>query len=265
MRPLVSCVMVTKPGRTEMALKAIGDWHDQTYPEKELIVVHAGDDDAHKLLTKRNAADVVVLRAERDRCAALRLNGLRQARGDFVTLWDDDDRHHPSRIQAQIDCISSEQSIGCGLGSVLYFMPTQAMLVPLDYRYGGVACGVAPGTLMWRTDKFKPTPEMLDGLPLRLNSMLYEGLVGKNCNHVSKLVEQPWLYVKTFHSRNATPYLKLMNEITARGLGPKTIGEPSFRDRLRTELGCFLGARQELSIADSQRRRVFNVTFGRGV
>lgn len=76
----VSCLMVTQPGREEMAHQALSDFHAQSYPDREIVIVH---DDGRPLGELRNES-------------------VDRARGDVVCIWDDDDRHGPDRLAVQL-------------------------------------------------------------------------------------------------------------------------------------------------------------------
>ena len=79
MSDLVSCVMLTKPGREAMAARALRCYESQTYEPRELIV-DAGEGCVG---IKRNRANA-------------------KARGAIVAHWDDDDWSAPERLEDQV-------------------------------------------------------------------------------------------------------------------------------------------------------------------
>lgn len=118
MTPLVSCLMVTKAGREQMAARAIEAWRAQSYPLRELIVV-ADNPDAFNGLP----ANVKVVQATRATLGGIRQQSVAAARGDLVTIWDDDDEYDPDRIATQVlalgaadACVLNRMTLVCVCG-----------------------------------------------------------------------------------------------------------------------------------------------------
>ena len=98
--PLVSCLCVTK---NKLVKNAIDYFHLQTYDNKELILVTetsnknlsylkevaASNDNIHLIETKDNIT-----------LGELRNISVREASGEYVIQWDDDDIYHEKRIRA---------------------------------------------------------------------------------------------------------------------------------------------------------------------
>jgi hypothetical protein len=100
--PLVTAVMITgmHQARYRLARVAIECFKRQTYPNKELLIINhgseslfTGDSRVQELRLKKGKADTV---------GDLRNLGLKHATGDFIINWDDDDWHHPKRIEIQM-------------------------------------------------------------------------------------------------------------------------------------------------------------------
>lgn len=105
--PKVSCVMVTA-NRTHIAKRAINCFKNQTYPNKELVIVDDGNEDYSDLLGELNDNEYIYHKIETDdkvKLGQLRNLSLDVARGEIIAQWDDDDWYHPDRLKKQIELI----------------------------------------------------------------------------------------------------------------------------------------------------------------
>lgn len=103
--PLVSVIMTCfRPD--ERLLTAVRSIVEQSWSEWELLVLDDGSPPGHEAILERAAEmdpRVRVLRARENAGTYVRRNdGLRVARGEFVTFHDSDDWAHPRRLQAQV-------------------------------------------------------------------------------------------------------------------------------------------------------------------
>jgi glycosyltransferase involved in cell wall biosynthesis len=98
---LVTAMMITgkHPDRIKMAKVAVRCFLEQTHREKELIIINDGrialgceDRSVHEFMLPYSAKTTL---------GDLRNLALERARGDLVLLWDDDDWHHPARMETQ--------------------------------------------------------------------------------------------------------------------------------------------------------------------
>ncbi|HEY2116671.1 MAG TPA: glycosyltransferase [Candidatus Angelobacter sp.] len=98
--PLISCVMPTFNRRSFIPL-ALQCFRTQTYPRKELVVIDDGTDAVADLL--EGVEDVKYRRlARRLTIGAKRNLACREAQGEFIAHWDDDDWYAPSRLELQV-------------------------------------------------------------------------------------------------------------------------------------------------------------------
>jgi glycosyltransferase involved in cell wall biosynthesis len=89
--------MVTHKGREAYADQARKCYHDQVYPNRELIeVVQPVIDPPPALGELRNVA-------------------VRHASGDLWAQWDDDDVHGPERLVAQVNELQTRHAVACFL------------------------------------------------------------------------------------------------------------------------------------------------------
>ena len=98
---LVSAIMVTGKHacRRSFSQAAIRCFLEQTHPDKELVIINGGGPplcSAHP-----EVREIVVPVGSDVTLGDLRNIGLEQARGDLIIQWDDDDWHHPRRMEFQ--------------------------------------------------------------------------------------------------------------------------------------------------------------------
>jgi glycosyltransferase involved in cell wall biosynthesis len=102
----ISCLAVSRD-RVEMLKRSISFYLNQTWPEKELVIVSNGPVEVQRSI----AAHVAELGRPDIRCVFLQseetLGHLRNlsidaASGDVLCQWDDDDLYHPRRLETQL-------------------------------------------------------------------------------------------------------------------------------------------------------------------
>jgi len=98
--PLVSCIMPTYNRRSFLPL-ALARFREQSYPNRELIVIDDGSDPVGDQLRAEPA--VRYLRVEkRISIGAKRNLACAEARGEIVAHWDDDDWYSADRLERQV-------------------------------------------------------------------------------------------------------------------------------------------------------------------
>ncbi len=149
--PLVSCLMVTRD-RPELARRALHCFAQQTWANKELVIVDDGATDYVSLVYDLTVQGLQVRYEQIESRPDVRLGGLRNltlelARGAWCIQWDDDEWYHPQRIEHQMK--ASEGVAGVALRWTLMHVES-ARLGILDYR---ADTGVAtPGTILHHRD-----------------------------------------------------------------------------------------------------------------
>jgi glycosyltransferase involved in cell wall biosynthesis len=153
---MVSCLLVTLPVAQRFAhlKRSIASYCRQTYRDTELIIVlDPGPADARAAIEGHVAAlgrdDIrIVASPQRVSVGALRNLSLGSARGDFVCQWDDDDLHHPERVERQRGALIESNSQGVLLEEVMQFFPGSRKLYCTNWR--ATESKGHPGTLMCR-------------------------------------------------------------------------------------------------------------------
>jgi glycosyltransferase involved in cell wall biosynthesis len=90
------------PTRREWAKVAIRCFLEQTHSEKELVIINDGRVPVGS--SDPQVRELMIPHSPNVSLGELRNIGLQQARGEFVIQWDDDDWHHPRRIELQLSC-----------------------------------------------------------------------------------------------------------------------------------------------------------------
>lgn len=155
--PKVSCLMVTA-NRRNLARRAIQCFLNQTYSNKELVIIDDGKEDYRPVLEEVPEEQVkyVKLKKEPDFVLGkLRNRSLEEASGDYLIQWDDDDWYHPNRIQIQADILNQGHD-ACCLSSALMHLDTEEFM---DHPYVGVLPDGIPGSIMHRRNDTIRYPE----------------------------------------------------------------------------------------------------------
>jgi len=107
MVPKVSCVMVfTDPKRLRMARQAVEQFIRQTYADKELIIVNTVDDVSVLTRTHPEIYEIHLQPSseEENTIGFLRNFGIKQSRGSWIKMWDDDDIYDPFLLSYMMGC-----------------------------------------------------------------------------------------------------------------------------------------------------------------
>jgi glycosyltransferase involved in cell wall biosynthesis len=205
-RSLVSCLMVTqaRADRFRWVTSAIQNYCEQRYRPTELIIVL--DDplevDRGRLegwVVALGRSDIHLLPSPRKlSLGALRNLSLDAASGDLICLWDDDDFHHPLRVERQVEHLARTGAAAGLLADCLHLFVASGRCYWVNWgrtRYRGL-----PGTLLARRDHglrypesgpFSGSGEDTD-LLTRLSSAV----------PTTFLPAPPFLYVYRFHGAN---------------------------------------------------------------
>lgn len=127
----ISCVTVTK-GRLELLQKSVQCYINQTYPNKELVVLSQAENNEsiREWLMSLNRTDIIFAEAPSDTCLGeMRNTSIELAHGDIICQWDDDDLYHSDRVSYQYQTMmaSSEFSGSCYTNFLKYFKEDQTM------------------------------------------------------------------------------------------------------------------------------------------
>lgn len=164
--PLVSCLLVTQffGQRIPYVKRSIEAFCAQTYPLKELVIVwdmaHTiNEDELDEYLVSLGRSDIRLVKPEPKRTlGALRNRSIREAFGQVLCQWDDDDLHHPQRIERQIRYLKECGAEAVGLQEVMQFFPASRELYWTNWR--ALPASVLPGTIMFHSTAPISYPEV---------------------------------------------------------------------------------------------------------
>ncbi len=206
--PLISCLMVTLD-RFELAQRAIRSYGDQTYPNRELIIVTDGGrafrGALERFVEQQEIEGVrfVYPSGENLPLGMLRNISLDAANGEIVCQWDDDDVSYPTRLILQAEHMLRCNARGCFLADHLQFILDDRILYWVDWTKEGSSTGasrMAPGTgMMYRDVPFRypeTGPKARQGEDSVLLFSLYEAVP------LALLSKFGYLYLYQYHGRN---------------------------------------------------------------
>lgn len=153
----VSCLMVTA-NRKQLARRAVQCFKNQSYSNKELVIIDDGGEDYQPILEDLPAHQVkyVKLKKEPDFVLGkLRNRSLKEASGDYLIQWDDDDWYHPDRIRIQAEILDSGYD-ACCLSSALMHLDSEEFM---HHPYVGILPDGIPGSIMHRKNDRIRYPE----------------------------------------------------------------------------------------------------------
>lgn len=123
-RPLISCLCVTRM-RVDALKQAIDCFQQQSYPNRELLILFEDDDQqSNGLIQSLNDPQI------RGHCVPIQpkltLGELRNcaidvAKGDYICQWDDDDWYHPRRLELQFQALLRQNKSACLLSRWLIY------------------------------------------------------------------------------------------------------------------------------------------------
>jgi GT2 family glycosyltransferase len=117
--PLVSCIMPTYNRRPFVA-QAIAYFLRQDYPNRELIIVDDGTDPVGDLVPDDTRIRYLRL-PYKSTLGAKRNLSCRQAQGEIIAHWDDDDWHAPHRLRYQVGSLLEAGAEVRGITTLLFY------------------------------------------------------------------------------------------------------------------------------------------------
>lgn len=149
-QPKVSCLTVTA-NRKHLMRRAIRCFQNQTYNNKELVIIDDGKEDLSDILEPLPEEEVNYVKLEKkpeNTLGKLRNRSLEEASGEFLVQWDDDDWYHPDRINIQARKLMEGYDACCLSGALMHLDEEPYMLHP----YVGYLPDGIPGSIMHRAD-----------------------------------------------------------------------------------------------------------------
>ena len=117
----VSCIMPTAD-RRRFVSQAISYFRAQDYPNKELLVLDDGDQNIAELAC--DDPQIRYLRLEQKTALGAKRNlACKEARGDIIVHWDDDDWMASWRLSYQVRALTESGAAVCGLDKLYFYEP----------------------------------------------------------------------------------------------------------------------------------------------
>jgi glycosyltransferase involved in cell wall biosynthesis len=110
--PTITCVMATR-GRIELLKKAVSCYVQQSYMNKNMVIVSQGCDEENEairgFLSALGRSDISCYTAHPDTpLGTMRNTTVEIARGEVICQWDDDDLYHPDRLMMQYNVLRAD-------------------------------------------------------------------------------------------------------------------------------------------------------------
>ena len=209
--PFISCLMVTLD-RLRRVKEAVRCYLDQTYPNRELVIVTDGRPTFQRAVAGhleslgRDDLRLITVEDAGRTLGSLRNLALAEARGDWFCQWDDDDLYHPQRLAVQAEHLAAEDAHACFLSDQLQFHWSGRRMRWVDWSRDDTFPfyhRIIPGTIMARCDGRFTYPE--DGASARRGEdSAYQDALFTRVK-VTTLSGAGHLYVYSYHGRNTFP------------------------------------------------------------
>ncbi len=199
--PKISCLTVTL-NRLILLKEAIQCFIDQTYPNKELVIVTDGTDRYKQAITSYvealNRDDIKLVYLEgAHTLGQLRNISIEAATGDIICQWDDDDLYHPERLRVQAEFMLEAGAGACFMTDQLQYFVKEREMLWTDWSFNGQVQAGIPGTLMMvKTPGFSYPDTATKGEDSVIQDEIARQL------SVVNLLHQGHLYVYRYHERN---------------------------------------------------------------
>jgi glycosyltransferase involved in cell wall biosynthesis len=203
--------------RSEHFERSFACYCNQTYPNKELVIVSQGDEDYRAIIRNRIAlsgrADVRTVFLSPDiPLGTLRNVSVEESSGDLVCQWDDDDLNHPDRIAVQLAALQAFGAQASFLLDHLHLFVDTKRIFWCDWVRSRRDFGHAGTLLAYR----RTLPRYNSALSSDEDSGLQQALFLQGAR-IALLRSIGYLYVYVYHGRNV--FSRQHHQTLARWLG----------------------------------------------
>ena len=190
----VSCVMSTK-NRPNFVKKSIQMFNNQTYLNKELIIVDDSD-----IQLNIQASNVKYIYCTKNCSIGNKRNtGISKATGEVILLWDDDDYHGKDRITNQLHALLKSKKDGIVYNSCVYYnLPSEILYIfPKKihnqlWKYGYIA-----GTFMFYKHLFSEHGIKYKNKSFREDILFIEDIINRGFKIATlRIPDGDFVYVK---------------------------------------------------------------------
>jgi glycosyltransferase involved in cell wall biosynthesis len=182
------------PARRPLAELAIKAFHAQTWPYRELLILNQGEPFGLNHPQIREFG-VLCPGNKYHSVGYLRNLGLTKAKGDYITSWDDDDYHHPSRMSLQAQPLCKDDIVASVLRCYTVIDLTEGGPI-FGRTCESFKCGGCCGTIMIKA-----------GLDYRYNESMKRGSDADFANQIPPdsiypVYNEPQIYQRMFTGHN---------------------------------------------------------------
>lgn len=203
---MVSCLMVTLPvpHRFRFLQRSVADYCRQTHQNRELIIVFDAGTPADKSAIIAHVSSLgrndirIVDPPTKLTLGALRNLSWTSARGDVVCQWDDDDLHHPQRLESQLGALHASASQAVCLQAVMLYLSDARTLYCTNWH--PTPSKSFPASLMCARSARIPYPET--GPLSQIGEDMFVALELQRTGRLRTLADASHLYVYISHGGN---------------------------------------------------------------
>jgi glycosyltransferase involved in cell wall biosynthesis len=205
--PKISCLTVTL-NRLGLLKNAIRCYTEQTYPNRELVIVTDGSPRYKRAIERhvgslgRDDIRLVFLDGEHT-LGRLRNIAIESASGEIICQWDDDDLYHPHRLAEQAAAMHAGNARASFLTDHLQFFYEERRLLWIDWAQDGwipTMWNLIPGTLMMYRDSRFSYPETGENARMGEDTAFLTSFYDEI--PIARLGGKGYLYLYTYHGRN---------------------------------------------------------------
>jgi glycosyltransferase involved in cell wall biosynthesis len=192
---MITAVMVTglKRGIAGLPKMAVECFLNQTYKEKELLIVNHGNE----TYAGKGIREIKVKKTESMHVGALRNLAFDAAKSDWLLIWDDDDWHHPNHMAYQAER-TPKGRMSLLQNRIQHDFESECALVhKFSSGFGS--------TMLFPRNTENRYPNWINDSDAWFRCMFFNRVVLDN---------PPELYVYNSHGGNLTPKRRIMGSLT---------------------------------------------------
>ena len=201
MQPLISCLCPTK-NHPKILKTAIDCFNNQTYENKELILVTDEKNPHLEILETFVGDNIKLFKAPHGSImGTLRNISVKNANGEYIATWDDDDIHHKDRLTTQYRAIIRSNKQCCFLKRVLI---NDTVGKKKGISKIGRAIDASMLALKSEMPKYDISKSIAEDVPIRNFFIKNEKII---------IIDEPQLYIHNIHGDNTCEYIHMKTMI----------------------------------------------------
>lgn len=200
---MISCLMVTRPGRLQFVERSVRCFDAQTHEDRELVILHDGNNGFDRALREMSGgfprSDIRIHRVfVPQTLGELRNASVSVACYPLVCQWDDDDLFHPQRLSEQLAQLQEAGADCCYFTDQLHWFEGINQWYWDDWKAERPPGHLIQGSILARRDIMPSYPSERRGEDTGLLSTLLESGA-----RITGLEGRGYLYVYSYNGENA--------------------------------------------------------------